>query len=73
MCLGPQQNHIHTVLDNTNISINCAIKTSPRNRNEKYISNGWIAFVKDVNIQPDSRVRFTVSDPPEFLNVVIIN
>ncbi|CAJ2679209.1 unnamed protein product [Trifolium pratense] len=71
--LGPQQEHITMVLQEFNISVNCTIRCSARNINERYISNEWFAVVNNANIQAGSRLRSTVSDPPEFLNVVIID
>lgn len=72
--LQNQQNNILMlmVLDNSDIYVNCNIKTSPRNRNEKYISAEWFAFVNNANLQACSKLRFTLLDPPEVFNVVVI-
>jgi hypothetical protein len=61
-CLGPQQDNILMVLDNSNISANCNIKTDVRNKNKKYISTKWFAFVNNVNLEVGSKLRFLVSD-----------
>ncbi|MCH79481.1 ATP-dependent DNA helicase PIF1 [Trifolium medium] len=71
--LLPQQKEITVILDNSDISVNCIIQTSPRNRNEKYIARGWIAFINQANINIDSRLRITLLDPPEVLHVRIVN
>ncbi|WJX46694.1 hypothetical protein P8452_33468 [Trifolium repens] len=45
-----------------------------RYTDEKYISAGdWFVFVNNANLQVGSRLRFTLADPPQVLNVVIIN
>jgi hypothetical protein len=49
------------------------IKSSAKCKNERNISTEWFAFVQNANILSGSRVRFTVSDPPESLNVVVMN
>jgi hypothetical protein len=72
--LQGQQNSITLVMNNLHISVNCNIKSSPRKTNEKYISAAdWVAFVNNANLQAGSRLRFTLADPPQVLNVVIIN
>jgi hypothetical protein len=72
--LQGQQNSITLVIDNLDISVNCNIKSSPIYTNEKYISAAdWFAFVNNANLQAGSRLRFTLADPPQVLNVVIIN
>jgi hypothetical protein len=61
------------VIDNLHISINCNIKMSARCSNEKYIYGDWFAFVNNANLQAGSKLRFTLADPTEVLNVVVIN
>jgi hypothetical protein len=67
------QNQINLVLHNTNIAVNCNIKTDPRNRVEKFITIGWFQFLMNANIEVDSIVRLTLSNPPENLIIVIID
>ncbi|XP_045787542.1 uncharacterized protein LOC123887334 [Trifolium pratense] len=71
--LPHHQHGIVMVLDNSNISVNCSIKTTPRNRNEKYLSQEWIAFLNQANINVGRRIKLTISDPPGVLSVGLIN
>jgi hypothetical protein len=71
--LGAEQKYILMVLENINLSINCTIKSYAKCKNERNISIEWFAFVKNANMLSGSRVRFTVSDSPELLNVVVMN
>ncbi|KAK2378746.1 hypothetical protein QL285_066621 [Trifolium repens] len=67
------QNQINLVLHNTNIAVNCNIRTDPRNGLEKFITIGWFQFLMDANIEAGTRVRLTLSDPPENLIIAIID
>jgi hypothetical protein len=67
------QNQINLVLHNTNIAVNCNIKTDPRNEVEKFITIGWFQFLMNANIEAGSRVRLTLSDPPENLIIAVID
>jgi hypothetical protein len=67
------QNQINLVLHNTNIAVNCNIKTDPRNEVEKFITIGWFQFLMNANIEAGSIVRLTLSDPPENLIIAIID
>jgi hypothetical protein len=38
-----------------------------------YIGQEWNEFVDGINVNVGSRIRLTLSDPPEILNVSIID
>jgi hypothetical protein len=67
------RNQINLILHNTNIAVNCNIKTAPRNGVEKFITIRWFQFLLNANIEADSRVRLILSDPPENLIIAIID
>ncbi|XP_045824209.1 uncharacterized protein LOC123916731 [Trifolium pratense] len=71
--LPHHQQHINIVLHNSNISVNCTIKTSQRNWNERYLSQEWVAFLNEANIKVNYRLKLTLSNPPDVLSVEIIN
>jgi hypothetical protein len=66
--LQGQQNNIIMVIDDLDISVNCS-----RCSNEKISARDWFAFVNNANLQAGSRLRFTLADPPQVLNVIVIN
>jgi hypothetical protein len=66
------QNQINLVLHNTNIAVNCNIKTDPTNGVEKFITIGWFQFLMNANIEAGSRVRLILSDPPKNLIIAIL-
>jgi hypothetical protein len=67
------RNQINLILHNTNIAVNCNIKTDPRNEVKKFITVRWFQFLLNANIEADSRVRLILSDPPENLIIAIID
>ncbi|GAU42087.1 hypothetical protein TSUD_134710 [Trifolium subterraneum] len=46
--------------------------TSARNMIETYITAEWFQFLHDFNIQVGTRLRMTVSNPPETLTILMI-
>jgi hypothetical protein len=60
-------------LDDSDLFIQCQVRRSPRNSKEIYIGQEWNEFVDGINVNVGSRIRLTLSDPPEILNVSIID
>ncbi|GAU37747.1 hypothetical protein TSUD_382400 [Trifolium subterraneum] len=71
--LQEEQHNIIIAMENSNISVHCNFKTSPRKLNEKYIFGEWTAFVNQANFNIGCTIRLTLLDPPTLLNVSIIN
>jgi hypothetical protein len=71
--LQPAQNQIYLVLHNTNIGVHCNINTDPRNAVQRFITIGWFQFLNNANIEVGSRVRLTLSNPPENLIISVID
>jgi hypothetical protein len=68
-----QPNQIIITLDDSDLLIQARVRRSPRNSIEMYIGGEWSEFVNGININVGSRIRLTLSDPPEILTVNIID
>lgn len=47
--------------------------TAKRNRDEKYIGQGWYMFAKDKRLNKGEILRFIVTSPPDTLHVYRMN
>jgi hypothetical protein len=68
-----QPNQIILSLDDSDLFIQCRVRRSPRNSREMYIGHEWNEFVNGINVNVKSIIRLTLSDPPEILNVSIVD
>ncbi|PNY13471.1 hypothetical protein L195_g010126 [Trifolium pratense] len=57
---------------NTGRVINCKILTSSRYKYERYLGDGWYEFKDELQLTPGDVLKFSVEDPPHYLNVLVI-
>jgi hypothetical protein len=68
-----QPNQIIMTLDDSDLFIQARIMRSQRNSRELYIGGEWSQFVNGINVNVGSRIRLTLSEPPEILTIHIID